>query len=89
MSASTLLTELEILPSLKGRDSYWFHAKARIPLMGSGHDGLASPEDDVPAREASPASLIFTGDTNQRTAAVGGFPGHSASTRMGSLAVST
>ena len=26
---------IEILPSLKGWDSYWFHAKAGIPSVGS------------------------------------------------------
>jgi hypothetical protein len=54
---------IEILPSLKGLkggDSYWFHAKAGIPSVGSCHDGLTSPEDDAQASEASPASLIFT-----------------------------
>jgi hypothetical protein len=48
-----------MLPSLKGGDSYWFHAKAGIASVGSCHDGLTSPEDDVQASEASPASLIL------------------------------
>jgi hypothetical protein len=51
---------LEILPSLKGGDSYWFRARARIPSVGSCHDGLTSHEDHEQASEASPASLIFT-----------------------------
>jgi hypothetical protein len=55
--------DFDILPSLKGGDSYWFHAEAGIPLGGSCHDGLTSPEDDEKASEASPASLTFLAPT--------------------------
>ena len=34
---SNVYIVLEILPSLKGGDSYWFHAKAGIPSVGSCH----------------------------------------------------
>jgi hypothetical protein len=59
---------IDILRSLKGEDSYGSHAYARIPSVGSCHDGLPSAEDCEQANKASPASLIFTAATKSALA---------------------
>lgn len=40
-------------------DSYWFHAQAWIPSVGSCQDALTSDEGCEQANEARPASLIL------------------------------
>src|SRR5436305_12808736 len=61
-------SSIDILHSLKGEDSYGSHAYARIPSVGSCHDGLTSAEDCEQANNANPASLIFTAATKSALA---------------------
>jgi hypothetical protein len=62
------LVSVDILPSLKGGDSYQLRASAWILSVGFCSDGLSSPEDGEQTIEAMPNLLILIAPTQSACA---------------------